>query len=294
MNEDAVEVEGGVADESPTRAKVFAVGSVALHAFTQATEADVGDVLAMTAARQKGIDDVIDADGVDALKSGEIEVGCALPGPRVALPAVQPVERAKGVRLAPLHAPVFRSGDAYTYGGVEGWPATAPDSVRELTQLPCDDDVDMLNALAADLGDDDAAGSSEVKVEPGASEAVWEAAAASATEDAARRLQNTGPAQDDDVEMEPAEPAASERAAGDPDHPPTSLKDFRDFKDFKDSGWSPRSLEPWFKDFEDFKDFKDFKDPGWSPRSLEPDSRTSRTSRTSRNLPAPPSTRSST
>jgi hypothetical protein len=213
--------EGDLADELRTpcvvRARVFAVGSEALDAFMQAT------------AVQDGVEACKEA-APDALESGEIEVGCALPGPRVALPAVQPVERAKGVRLVPLHAPVFRNGDAYTYGGVEGWPETAPDSVRELAQLPRDGDVDMLNALAADLGDDDAAGSSEVKVEPGepravvkdepgASEAVWEAAAASATEDAARRLQNTGPAQDDDVEMEPAELAASDRAAGDPDHP---------------------------------------------------------------------------
>jgi hypothetical protein len=223
VNEDAVEVDEGVADEGPTRARVFAVGSAALLAFTQATEADVDEVCAR-AARQKGIDDVIEADGVEALKNDEIEVGCALPGPRVALPAVQSVERKKSVRLAPLHAPVFRRGDAYSYGGVEGWPATAPDSVRELTQPPRDDDVEMLNELAEDLGVDDA-GSSEVKVEGAnavederASEAVWAAAAASATEDAARLLQNSGPAQD--VEMEPAEPAASERAAGDPRSPP--------------------------------------------------------------------------
>ncbi len=83
------------------RAKIFAVGSVDLVAFTRATD----DVCAM--AVQQGVNDVISSDGADALQNGEIEVGCALPGPRVTLPAVeqlpgQPVEQ--GLRMVPLHA----------------------------------------------------------------------------------------------------------------------------------------------------------------------------------------------
>jgi hypothetical protein len=145
--------------------------------------------------------------------------------------------------LEPLHAPVFRRGSVYTVGGVPGWPETVPEGVRkELAKLEGgagggEDDADsaLLDALAEELGlaegeevvkeepapnaEDDkeepAPNAEYVREEPASAEGdVWEAAAARATEEAATRLQNVGYARGEDVEMESAEHAEPERAAG--------------------------------------------------------------------------------
>jgi hypothetical protein len=266
-------------------------------------------------AAQNGVEDCAEAGLEDALELGEVEVGSALPGPAVEMPAAQPGERVRGVRLVPIHAPVFRRGSVYTVGGVPGWPETVPDGVRkELAKLVGksggdEDDADsaLLDALAEELGlvegegvdkeeqataddvreapptaddvreelantevdteesasedteesaseddteesaseddteesaseddteesasaEDDAEGpaiaeddteesasAENVGEEPASTEDVWAAAAARATEEAATRLQHVGYARDEDVEMDSAEHAEPERAAG--------------------------------------------------------------------------------
>jgi hypothetical protein len=105
--------------ELPVRARVFTAGSVALDAFVRA------------AAIQDGLEECA-AEGLkDALKDGEVEVGCALPGPRVVLPAAGPYKSKEGMHMKPLHAPLVKRGRVYSFGGVEGWPEEVPQSVRE-------------------------------------------------------------------------------------------------------------------------------------------------------------------
>jgi hypothetical protein len=105
--------------ELPVRARVFTAGSVDLDAFMRA------------AVIQDGLEERA-AEGLkDALKDGEVEVGCALPGPRVVLPAAGPYKSKEGMHMQPLHAPIVKRGRVYSFGGVEGWPEEVPQSVRE-------------------------------------------------------------------------------------------------------------------------------------------------------------------
>jgi hypothetical protein len=122
------------------------------------------------AAIQRGIDEVIEADGSDMLLSEEVVVDSALPGPAVELPAVQPQERDGGLRIVPLHAPIHRRGTVYSFGGVPGWPEHLPESERgghewsDVARAPEEDgqareapDADVEMTGAADGGSDTAA-----------------------------------------------------------------------------------------------------------------------------------------
>jgi hypothetical protein len=197
-------------------------------------------------AVQRGIDCFVESGMEDAVKSGEVEVGCAMPGPAVELPVAQPHERARGTRLVPLHAPVFKRGSVYTFGGVPSWPETVPESERDALAGAAGSaadgdrsDTEYFDCRAAkeryerhlaqrSTGDGEPPGDADVAMD--SSEDVWAVAAASATAAAAAQLAGgtatleslDGKETDDDAGEaggeradEAAPDAASTRAGGD-------------------------------------------------------------------------------